>query len=99
MTTLLAGDVRSKRLDDAVANDPHGEEAADQPEVSAKRGAQVHRQRHDEPDVSGTEEKQPCGREDIDRPALGQHVAELGFGLGFAQVLFQQLWDANKVSS
>lgn len=90
MTTFLAGDVGGKRLDDAVADYPRGQEATDQPEVPAKRRAQVHRQSHHEPDIPCTEQKQPCGREDVDGPALGQHVAELRLGLGLAQVFFQE---------
>ncbi|MNJ44565.1 hypothetical protein D3C77_396210 [compost metagenome] len=90
MTTLLAGDVGCKRLHDAVTDDPGGKKAADHPEVPVKYGAQVDRQRYDKPDVASAKEKQSCGREDVDRPALGQHVAELRFGFGLAQVLFQQ---------
>ncbi|MNC49279.1 hypothetical protein D3C75_984480 [compost metagenome] len=84
MPTFLAGDVGREGLHNAVANHPGRQEATNRPEVPAEHAAQVHRQGHHKPDITGAEQEHPRRRKNVDGPTLGQDVAKLGLGFRFA---------------
>ena len=88
---MLAGDLRRKTLNKAVADDPQGQKTTNLCTVPSQRCTQINRQGNNKPDIPCPEQEQARGREGIDRPTVGKQLGKSGFSLRLANLLIKHL--------